>query len=153
MSEHWTINSLDKKLEFFKYVGEMFDHHKYITFDAPRIGADRSIPQNGLLQMWAREYAAYLMKIPCKEVAKGQHEGIKAKLKELFYKETAESWMVMDTEDPITGDRKKKWASSADWKKPEAFMFLTWFQALAHDSGLILEAKGEYAKLKREQNE
>ena len=60
--------------------------------------------------------------------------------------------MIHVVTDPKSGKTKKDYTSSADWKTGEMYQVLTFLQMESANDGLILEAKGQYAKLKREQN-
>lgn len=154
MSESWTINSEHSKVAFIKYVNQMVDEHKHITFAAPRIGADRSVSQNALFHVWCAEYVAYRMSMHRKEVSKGLLAGMKRIVKKRFNSSHPESqgWMVYEVINPFNGQSKKDYTSSADWKRGEMLTVLTWLQMVAAEDGLILESKGEFAKLTREHN-
>ena len=152
--ESFTINSEHSKVAFKKYVDELFEQHRYITFNAPRIGADRSVSQNALFHVWCSEYVAYRMAIHRKEVSKGLLAGMKRIVKKRFTASHPESqgWMVYEVVNPFNGQSKKDYTSSKDWKRGEMFTVLTWLQMVAAEDGLILESRGEFAKLTREHN-
>jgi len=154
MTENFTINSAPSLLAFNKNVEKLFSKHRYLTFSAPRIGADRSLNQNALFHVWCTEYAAYCASITKKEVSKGLLVGMKRIVKKRFTSSHPHcyGWMVHEVINPFTGETKKDYTSSADWKKGEMFLVLTWLQMLAAEDGLILESKGEFAKLQREHN-
>ena len=59
--------------------------------------------------------------------------------------------MVYETESILTGEIKRGYTSSGKWLRGEMYSVLCWFQAFAAQRGCILEAKGEFAKLKREE--
>jgi hypothetical protein len=154
MAESFTVNSSSSKMAFSKYVDALFDKHKYITFDAPRVGADRSMDQNALLHAWVTEYVAHALKKDKRDVIEGEKEGMKRILKKKFTAMYPEhySWMVYLIINPLTGYSRKDYTSSKNWKKGEMFLVLTWFQMTAAEDGLILESKGQFAKLQREHN-
>ena len=152
MPEFWTVNSTTSKAAFYKFVDDLYEESKYLTFKW-RIGADRSLTQNGLLHAWITEWCCHLIKCHNSEVTEGMIEGAKRTLKGKFYRETKEPWMVHKVFCPLTLREKNDYTSSAKWLHGEMFMFLEWFQNYAaHDHGLILEAKGEFARLARKQN-
>jgi len=154
MAEAFTINSTHTRAAFNNYVDKLYDEHKYITFDAPRIGADRSLPQNAMLHVWAGEYVAYRLNKNKKEVTAGELEGMKQIIKKRFAAAHPDSysWMVHDVINPFNGASKKGYTSSSTWKRGEMFQVLTWFQMVAAEDGLILESRGEFAKLQREES-
>jgi|TARA_R110000824_G_scaffold126951_4_gene286746 hypothetical protein len=47
-----TINSDTSELAFIQWVKELRIKHKYITFDYPKIGAERSLSSNALSHVW-----------------------------------------------------------------------------------------------------
>lgn len=151
MPEFWTVNSDQSKTAFYKFVDELYEQNKYLTFEW-RIGADRSLTQNALLHVWITEWCSFLIKCHKSEVTEGMIEGAKRTLKGLFYGETKEKWMVHKVICPLTKREKTDYTSSTSWKHGEMFMFLTWFQNFAAFNGLVLEAKGEFLKLARKQN-
>lgn len=148
--EAFTVNSEDKWQFFIGWARKWYDKHHYVTFQKPRIGPDRSIDQNSLLHVWLTDYAAHLLKKDKKKVTKGELAGMKREAKKAFYLYSHEPWVVHTVINPRTGETKRDFTSSADWKRGECYMFLTWLQNHAANDGLILEAKGEYAKLQRE---
>lgn len=152
MPEHWTVNSEQTKAAFKAQIDRWWDEHKYLTFDAPRIGPDRSIDQNSLFHVWLTEFAAFLAPCHKKEVTKGMVAGTKRTMKRLYYQQTGSKWMVHQVQCQLTGDHKPDFTSSADWGRGEMFDFLTWMQSFAGEKGCILESKGKFAKYQREQN-
>jgi len=146
------VNSDISKKEFFAHVDKLYNEHKYLTFAAPRIGPDRSLDQNALAHVWLTEYAAHLLNKGKKQVTAGELEGMKRTAKKEFYRETRHPWMVYDVVSPKTAECKKDFTSSAGWKRGEMYEFLCWLQAMAAHDGLVLESKGEFAKLQREKN-
>lgn len=129
----------------------LYEKHKYVTIDY-RLGEDRSLDQNALLHVWLTEYSAHLLEIDKRKVTKAQLASIKRKVKKCFYLEYGFSWMAHRLVDPFGEDKSKlDFTSSKDWKVPEMYMFLTWLQLFAANSGLILESKGQFHKLQQKE--
>ena len=152
MADNWTINSDHTEAAFFASVRAIRAEHGYITYSAPRIGKDRSIDQNSLFHVWCTEYAAHLLNKTKKDVTKGELEGMKRIVKKGFNSNVPNNFMTHDVVNPKTGDVKKDYTSSSDWKVGEAFMVMEWLQMYAANDGLILESIGQYDKLKRKSN-
>lgn len=157
MSEGWTIDSKHTLQAFISNVTELWEEHKHITYGAPRIGPDRSIDQNALFHVWLTEYAAHLLNKTKKDVTKGEVEGMKRHVKREYCREFSSQFsckfIVHLVINPKTGETKRDYTSSKDWKQPEMYHVLTWLQMKAANDGLILESKGKFAKLKREETE
>lgn len=155
MGESFTINNETSLQAFIKYAGSLYESHKYITFSAPRIGADRSMDQNALFHVWATEYAAYRLRKDKRDVSDGELDGTKRIIKKHFTAAHPEAYgfMVYELVNPLTGEKKKDYTSSKTWKRGEMFMVLNWFQMVAAQDGLILESKGQFEKLQRKQHE
>lgn len=47
-----TVNSEHSKLCMHKWVDDLYEEHKYVTFDYPKIGAARSLSANSLSHIW-----------------------------------------------------------------------------------------------------
>lgn len=149
---HKIVNSERSRDEFIDQIYRDFDEKKYTTYDW-RYGADRSLDQNSLFHVWLTEYAAHLLKIPKKDVTKAMLDGMKIKVKQSFYRETAQRFMLHRIIDPWHPDKSRTaWTSSGDWSPGEMYMVLNWIQYKAADDGLALEAIGKYAKHKRREN-
>lgn len=145
----WCIDSVMAWKAFCSWAWTQWQEHKYITF-VMRIGRDRSIDQNSLLHVWLTEYCAHLAGITKKQVTKGMVEFLKRKAKRDYYTQTGYEWMLDRLVDPETGvEGNAFYASSADYKRGEMFLFLCWLQDTAANDGLVLESRGEYAKLQR----
>ncbi len=149
MSEHWIVNSDHTEAAFIANLRKLRAEHGYITFGSPRIGKDRSLDQNALFHLWATEYAAHLLGNDKKSVTKGELAGMKRIIKKRFNALNPNNFMVHDVTDPFTGNTKRDYTSSADWKVGEAFMVMEWLQLYAANDGLILEAIGQFDKLMR----
>lgn len=152
MSEHWVINSDHTEQAFIANVRKMYQEHKYITFDSPRIGKDRSLDQNSLFHVWATEYAASLLTKSKKQVTKGELAGMKRMIKKRFNAIYPNNFMIHDVIDPFSGASKKDYTSSKSWKTGEMFMVMEWLQMHAANDGVILESTGQYEKLQRKAN-
>lgn len=152
MGESWVLNSEQSKRAFFAHVDSLFNEHKYLTYSAPKVGADRSLGQNALFHVWLDEFACHLAKCHYSQLTDGMREGTKRTVKGLFYQEYDYEFMVHNVVCPLSKRSKKDYTSSAKWKQGEMYLMLDWFQNFAATKGCVLESKGEYAKLKREQN-
>jgi hypothetical protein len=146
----WTINSEHSLSAFLANVRALYDKHHYLTYPKPRIGPDRSLDQNALFHVWATEYAAHLLDKPKKEVTKGELAGMKRIAKQKYYRYSQEPWLIHEIVDPFSGESRRDFTSSKDWKTGEMFNFLTWFQMTAANDGLVLESKGKFSKLQKE---
>lgn len=148
--ERFTINSDITKKAFHKFVDDLFDEKKFLTFKWV-VGADRSLDQNALFHVWCTEYAAHILGISKNRVLPEHIEGMKRRAKKGFYREFGRPWMIGKVYNFSTKETELTFASSKDYKTPEMFEFLTWFQSVAMSSGCILESKGKFNKLQREQ--
>lgn len=148
--EGFTVDSEHTLACFIANAKELFEKHKYFTYGKPRLGKDRSIDQNALFHVWLTEYAAELLKKHKSKVTKGEIQGMKRGAKGRYYLETHESFMIHKVTDPKTGQSKNDYTSSKAWSVMEMFNVLNWLQMEAANDGLVLESKGQHAKLKRE---
>lgn len=152
MGESWVINSDTALKAFVANVEKLYAEHKYITYSAPRIGADRSLGQNALFHVWITDFGCHLAKCHFSQFSDSMLEGTKRSVKGFFYREHPYEWMIHEVKCPITKRSKKDYTSSKKWKQGEMFLVLTWLQNFAANYGCVLESKGEFAKLQREQN-
>ena len=152
MGESWTVNSKPTLEGYIVQVRNWFDEHKYLTFPKPRIGVDRSIDQNSLFHLWCSQWIGYKLGKDYRRVEKAELAGMKRTVKKLYliYNPDSAVWMIHEITDYSTGKKKKDYTSSSDWKTGEMFLVLNWIQLAAANDGLILESKGEHAKLTRE---
>ena len=150
--ESWVVNSEHTKTAYKAHVDKLFEEHRYLTFPKPRIGQDRSLDQNSLFHVWATEYVAHLLKKNKRMVTKAELAGMKRTIKAHYYRESGAEWMVHKIKNFFSGEEKTDYRSSSDYKRGEMFDLLTWLQIKAAGDGLVLESKGEYAKLQREQH-
>jgi hypothetical protein len=153
MSEDWLqINSEPSWTVFVKNARSLYDQHKFVTFGRPRLGKDRSIPQNKLFHVFCTEWAAHALDKTKKQVTKGELRGMKDAVKKNFYLETGHHWMLIVSVNPLTSEAKTKWESSREWSVPQMYEVLTWMQAEAANNGLVLVAKGEFQRELEKQN-
>ena len=146
----FVVNSLLSLAACTQWITRMFAEHKYITL-VLRIGADRSLDQNALLHCWLTEYAAHLLNKSKKSVTEAELEGIKKIAKRKYYAHSGAHWMLVSPVNPWTGaEEKQVLRSSKNYTRGEMFLFLTWLQNTAATDGLVLESRGQYAKLQRE---
>lgn len=153
MPEFWTINSEHTEAAFIAHIKALRAEHGYITYSAPRIGADRSLDQNALFHVWATEYAGHLLKKHTTEITTGELEGMKRAIKLKYNAQRPNNFIVCEIVNPFDGTTKKDVSSSKTWRRGEMFDVLSWLQMMAANDGLALESRGEYQKLQRGQNE
>jgi len=153
MGEAWVLNSDTSKKAFIASVEKLYDEHKYITYAAPRIGADRSLDQNALFHVFCQEWIAHKLGKHFKRVEKCEVAGMKRTVKKMFYVANPQcDWMIHVIFDYSTGLSRKDYTSSSDWKTGEMFLVLQFMQLEAANQGVILESRGKFAQLQREQN-
>lgn len=152
MGEAFTVNSEQTKAAYHRQVDIWWEEDKYLTFPAPRKGVDRSLDQNALFHVWCTEWIAYKLGKHPKAVIKSELAGMKRTAKKIFLlaHPDCKEWMVHEIVDYSTGATKKDYTSSKDWLTGEMYMVLTFIQLCAAEDGLILESKGQFNKLQRE---
>ena len=148
MGDTFTINSTHSRVAFDKYVDQMVEEHKHITFAAPRIGADRSLTANALSHVWF----GYADKMLTDQVGDNRrycklHFGV----------------MIMRAEDekfralydkaikPFDYETKLQimdyWPVTSLMSREQMCRFLTSVQMhYAEHRGLVLEGRGEFKK-------
>lgn len=151
-AESFTANSKTTRAMYHRQVDQWIDEHKYVTFPPPRFGLDRALTQSALFHVWLTEIAAFLTPCHKKEVTVGMVEGTKKTIKGMFYQHTQYEWMVHEVKCVITKREKKDYTSSASWKRGEMFEVLNFMQMWSATIGLVLESKGEHARLTKKQN-
>lgn len=161
--DHFVVNSKvtkDLYIELIEKVWELavndpqFAAYRHMTFMKPRLGEDASVGQKALFNIWAREIAAYVLKIRVEDVCSATHEEMKKELKEKFYQETQYEFMITRGPNPYNVNQIiTVYTSSGDWKWGEAKMVLDFVQRYAASIGLVLESKGEHKKLTRREIE
>lgn len=150
MGQAWVVNSDHTEAAFIANLKKLRSEHGHVTFTEPRIGKDRSIDQNALFHVWLYEYASHLLGSGTKNITPGVIVGLKFEVKKRFNQHHPNNFMIHNVFNPITKQSKKDYTSSGSWKRGEMYMVLDWLQMHAANDGLILEAKGVFAKLKRE---
>lgn len=148
----FTVNSAHSVVAFCALIPQLFAKHKWVTFSW-RIGETRSLDQNSLLHCWLTEFAAHLSKIMTKEVTPAMLEVVKKEVKGWCYRANGWEFMVYRITSPLTGKERTGYTSSTTWKRGEMFQVLSWLQMFAAGHGCVLESRGEFGKLQREQNQ
>lgn len=110
--------------------------------------SERTLPQNALMHLWLREYAAHLLKKSVKLIGEREVGYMKMTAKRRCYAATHWDFLIETKHDLITDEMSKGLTSSRKWSKGEMFQFMEWLQAFGAEDGLILEGKGEYEVLK-----
>lgn len=149
--ESWTINSDHTEAAFIRHVKTLREQHKYITFSAPRIGADRSLSVNALSHAWF----AFCDKML------GEPEGTARNMCKLHFgvpimREADEQFRAAYDQVIKPLEYSDKLAIMAYWpvtsimSREQMTRFLDAVQMhYAESHGLVLESRGEYAALKR----
>lgn len=151
MGESYQTNSEPSFTGFMKHARDLYDQHKFVTWYW-RIGESRSLTQNSLFHVWLTELAAHLIKCHKDDITKGMIEGTKRTVKGLCYRTYGYEWLIHEVKCPITKRSKRDYTSSSTWLQGEMFIVLTFLQNYAaSEHGLVLESKGEFNKLQREQ--
>lgn len=151
MGRHWVIRNEHQLENFFSNVVDLYKEHKRLVFEFPEVGGNgRSLDQNALFHIWIREYAGHLLKKSPKLVSSGEIDGMKRHAKITFYNETRNEWMLHTIVNPKTKVSKKDVRSTTNLSKAQMFEFMEWLQAMAAGDGLILESKGEFARMLEE---
>jgi len=154
MGQEFRVNCERTKEGFKAYIDNLFEEHKYLTFEW-RTGKQRTLSMNALFHVWLAEYLAYILGVHKKTIDASQMEGIKRTIKKLYYIETGNKFMIHEIYDyspkfltpaaePI---KKKDYTSSASWTRGEKFEVLGFLQRLAAERGCVLESEGEHKKL------
>jgi len=147
----FVVDSIISLTAFCAFVKTLFGKGQYITFTW-RLGVERSIDQNSLMHLWLSQYAAHLIGKNYKQVTEEELEGIKKIAKKRYYLHSGASWMVTRPVDPFTKQEGQlMFRSSSYYSVGEMFLFLTWLQLSAADDGIVLESRGQFSKLQREQ--
>lgn len=146
------VNSRTSWIAASHILETLWNEHKFITISKPRIGPDRSLSQNNLFHQWATECWFHYQSLPIGKITPRELASMKRSLKKIAYNANGWPWLVHEIVDVFDNNKPKRdYTSSADWSRGEMFEFLTWMQNTAANTGLILESKGEFNKLQREQ--
>lgn len=148
--QEWIVNSDQTREAYKKQVDKWLEEHKYATFPKPRFGKDRSLDQNALFHVWLSQWIAYKLNKDKRMVTKSELAGIKRTMKKLAYIHLRADFLIHEIKDYSTGETKKDYTSSKDWKRGEMYQVLELMQNIAAQDGLILESKGEFKRLQDE---
>lgn len=152
--EGWRVDSLLKLKAFHAHTERLFEQHGDTTYRWSH-GPPSSLDQKALFHVWCREWVAHKIRIRPDDVSPAQLASMKRTVKKIFYENTAYPWMVQQLQDLSVPDGKTftAYTSCRDWLVGEMFLVLTFMQDVAAQDGLVLEAKGQFAKLQRKQRE
>jgi len=151
MGESFTINSDTSYTAFCKHVKGLYEEHHYITYSKPRIGADRSLPANGLSHVWydfadkmlteqigtTRRYCKLHYGVP---IMRGEDDAFRAAYDKAIKPHNYEDKLgFMDF-----------WPVTSLMSREQMCRYLTAVQVhYASERGLVLESTGEFAKHQR----
>lgn len=107
-----------------------------------------SLGQKALFHIWCREIASHLMSIDYSQVTEDHEESVKASVKKAAYTHNRWAWLIYTKRDVFTCQEKKDYKSVGSLAIGEMYMLMEFTQMLAAEKGLILEAVGEYKRLK-----
>lgn len=132
----WTVNSDSKRDQFLQYAAELYEKHKYVTFEWKVGPPHRSHKQNNSLHKYLRELAAALNAagLDMRKVLKGEVEipWTEASAKEHLWRPIQKIMTGQDsTTEPTTADFPKiyetldrhlaqKFGVSIPWPSKEA---------------------------------
>ena len=152
MAEHWTVNSDHSLAAFIKGVTDLYHKHKYITYSAPRIGADRGLTQNALSFVWynfadkmlseqintTRRFCKLHFGVP---ILRGEDEKFLAMYNKVVLSHDYETKLEIMDYMPVTSLMSRE----------QMTRYLNAMQVhYAQERGLVLESLGEHDKLTRE---
>jgi hypothetical protein len=142
-----TINSDSSEIAFISWVKKLRAEHKYITFDYPKIGPERSLSSNALSHVWyafadrmlddhesgdARRYCKLHFGVPM----------LRAEVSE-YLQSYNKYVMSFDYEDKIK--IMDYWPVTSRMSRDQMNRYMTSVQYyFAAEHGLVLESKGEY---------
>jgi len=151
MGDFWIARSpgeLVERLENFrKHLEGRGDYP--VCWKAQKYRKPRSLSQNALLNVWAREYAQHVLGKD--EVTEDEQEAMRITLQRACYAATHWEWLIEHVTDLFTGESKPQRKSTTKMDRGELSQLLDWIQHRAAEDGLILEAQGEYAELRERQ--
>lgn len=121
-----------------------------VCWEAKKYRNPRSLPQNALLQVWARQFCDF-MGFDSKEPE--FVEATRITLQRHCYLETQKSFLIESTIDIITNQSRVQRRSTTKFDSGEMMFFLSWIQKSAAERGLILESEGEFKELYESQTQ
>jgi len=142
----WTVFVSDSRA--------LYEKHKHVTWAAPRIGEDRSLDQNALSHVWygqvdkeapevigtTRRYCKLHFGVPILRAEEPSFQELYDRaIKPFDYETKLEIMEIMTVTSLMSRD--------------QMYRYMSTMQVHYAEQGIVLKAKGEYAKLKREQNE
>lgn len=111
----------------------------------------RTLSQNALFHVWVRQYASVMVGVPVSEVTKIQETAMKLTIKRACYAQTHWDFLLHTPADYFGQIEKPQPTSSKDWSPSEAYQVMEWLQVFAAErDSLMLEAKGEFKKLRED---
>ena len=152
MAKSFTINSPASLAAFKSNADQLYQEHKYITFSAPRIGADRSLSSNALSHCWynyadkmisdqigtSRNYCKLHFGIP---ILRAEDDEFRAMYGQVIMSHSYETKLNIMRYLPVTSLMSRE----------QMARYLTAVQVhYAEAHGLVLESKGEFAKHQRQ---
>lgn len=151
-----TINSEHTWKAFVSNARALFDEHKYITYSSPKIGPDRSLTMNALSHVWY-SYADKMLQVDCAGDTRRYcklHFGVPMLRGEDEDFRKAYDLTIKPHDYKTKLGIMDYWPVTSLMSRDQMNRYLTTVQNhYAHEHGLVLESKGEYAKLQREQNQ
>lgn len=152
MTKSYPINSEASKIAFYATVDKLYQEHKYITFSAPRIGADRSLSSNALSHCWynyadkmlseqigtSRNFCKLHFGIP---ILRAEDNEFRVMYGQVIMSHAYETKLSIMKYLPVTSLMSRE----------QMARYLTAVQVhYAENHGLVLESKGEFAKHQRQ---
>lgn len=137
----WIVNSQFKLACFLKHLHEEYEQHKYLRIEL-RAGAERSLSQNALWALWAREQIA-----PFLGITEEQTRMLMYHMFLGYHDETIKG----PKGDLVIDHQLRTTTRPHRLTKGEMHDFLTRVEMWCSERGLYLEVKGEYDQLKKEQ--
>ena len=131
----WTINSRAALSTFLREIQEAWARHPYLRITV-RSGEQRSLSQNALWAIWARDYIAPFAGL--------SEEGARMAMRHMFL-----GYEDVKVSDKLTIRGQLKSTSDLEWQ--DMHQFMTDVQAFWANRGLFLESKGEFLDRQREQ--
>lgn len=147
MSETFKVNSESTLKNCHAWIDSLFGKYKQFRLK-PTFGEKSTFDQHSLLHVWISKW---ILDKTGKKSQQVQVERFKRSLKELAYVEGFK-FVLEEYLCSLTGLNKKRWKSISEFNKSELTSFLDFIQFQAAKDGVILEAQGDYKKIKEKQN-